>query len=1004
MPSTSFPIMKRYTILFAIFCLAFTCFSKDLVIATKGVPSRYQIVYPNSSTFPSTSLYQYVRLAGTFLQKSIKNATGVTLSLVSEASKSSSKKSIYIGGTNALKAAGLSTEDFAKWEHAIAVRGDDIFIYGTDWGNPIGSDGWFVRMTHGSLKAACVFAEKFVSTRVVGYDKGKNGVDAYPEGIVTLPMNEVTVPSDFSYRYKPDILNSSADSYGLLYHVANNYYWASGASFDVHWPPQAIPTATYATSHPEYFALISGRRNTAHYCFSNPDVQELLYKEALARADKGYSVVEFGQQDGFIGCECEACKKLFNTDDWGEKLWRLNSMLAARLKKERPNVQVAIASYGPTHQTPKSFDQFPVDMILDIAPMDKKLCAAFEEFNLSGVACWAYMGGEFRPSGYSTGYSFNGLRKELDFYRSAHVSYIYDCGIDTAHALSAPWIYAWLRWRGDSNEDAETILHDYCRYAFGEKAEEAFVKFFQLIDDRLEEFPLDETQDYNDLEAQSNGKAITLWQNRYPADVVAELERLFNEAIALCDENNKLLPSLKTEFKYLKLSADVCNTLKNWQADTNYENGCALADALETRNNFINGLPVSGGLITGQGLEGVELKKLKAGGRMLGIFGGVFEMDPALFRQRSAYVQAIPVKDFKDDAWNDAPVCSLMPLKDNSGASPLNVNFQVGYTDTAFLFKITSPLVNSVTNTTSGDLWANNDVKEIFMAAGNSMTQFAFSPVKDSKFVYDIAGGTSRIKNWTHTDTVTNGVWYSEVTLPFYDALYFTGFTSEPIGKRVFLQMGFSTRNRDKVYCWNWNDSVSIKGNTYEGIDSYLACSQNLAAPQIASNPKIVAATIRQIFQLNCGKMQMGVPETETTMTEITAWNKTLPSDGDARWVFSGRSGSITSAAPARFYLEGTQTAIVHVSMEGTGEGYVRIYPEWHYAYTTSNVAVNDQVARYEVYIKDLPKKEFSFLLSGANGASNAGAYFKLKVELGSPVTTTNTLKIKSIVVETPNP
>ena len=129
--------MKRYTILFAIFFLAFTCFSKDLVIAQKGRTSNYQIVYPNwSSTFSSWSMYEYVQFAGTFLQKSIKDATGVTLSLVSESSMKPSKHSIYIGSTNALKAAGLSTEDFAQWEHAIAVRGDDIFIYGTDWATP----------------------------------------------------------------------------------------------------------------------------------------------------------------------------------------------------------------------------------------------------------------------------------------------------------------------------------------------------------------------------------------------------------------------------------------------------------------------------------------------------------------------------------------------------------------------------------------------------------------------------------------------------------------------------------------------------------------------------------------------------------------------------------------------------------------------------------------------------------------------------------------------------
>lgn len=1000
--------IKHSTFLLALLCLAFTCFADDLVIAEKGKTSNYQIVYPNSANVSSISMQNYVKLAGTYIQKAIYNATGVTLSMSVEAGMDKKKSHIFIGNTNALKNAELSTEDFAPWEHAIVVNGNDIFIYGTDLKNPTGSDGWFPYMTHGSMKAACVFAEKFVSTRVIGIDKSNTSLSQLTKGISTLPMEAVTIPSDYSYRFKPTILNSGVfDTYGHVYHVANGYYWSgSGVQFKVHWPTYAIPPETYndktkhpETYHPEYFALLNGIRpgqaSEMQYCYSNPDVQELIYQEALARAKSGYSVVEFGQPDGFKGCECEACKKLYNTDDWGEKLWRFNSTLAARLKKECPNVKVAIASYGPTQQIPQSFDQFPVDMVLDIAPLSKQLAEAFQSFNVTDIACWAYMGGDFRPSGFSPGYSLNDLKKELDFYRSIHVAYIYDCGIDTAHWLSGPWIYAWGRWREVEDESPETLIHDYCLYAFGKDAAPYFEQFYTLMDSRLDLFPLDNNQDYNDVDVQSNGKAITLWQMRYPADVVTELTRLFNEGVSRCANDNYIIAPMTTEFEYLKLTANVCNLLKVWQADTNYDTGCALADALDARTALINALPTKedGKTVAEKsGFEYISKEMLLAGGKMTAAFGSVFDMDSDSLRVRNAYVQAVPVADFNDPAWENAPVKTLMPLDEND-TSNLNVTFQVGCTDDAFLFKITSPLVNSVTNSyaaRTGDLWAYNDVKELFFSAGVGITQLAFSPVAKSEHVDDTSGGSWYIQssNWSHTDTVKDGIWYSEVTVPYVFKKEISGqtssyklasFTYVP-GKKLFLQVGFSTKNREKVYCWNVTDSSK---------DAYIACSTDL---------KNASGLNKKNFVADFGRLQAGTPEAESTVAQITAWDKgTVNKDGSL--TYSVRSGTLTATTPVRFYLESTQIATVHVSCKNcTGDGIVKIYPQW---YTSiGGWAANDQVSGYQGYIKDLPE-DFTFSFNGVVGANKGGVYFKLLVELTSGG---GSITINSIEVSTPNP
>ncbi|MCQ2403947.1 MAG: DUF4838 domain-containing protein [Lentisphaeria bacterium] len=805
--------MKHFGIFFAFFCLALPCFSADLVIA-ENHSSNYQIVLPDD--VGDAALLKYVDLGGKLIQSAVEKAAGAQLPLVRESQKEAGKPSIYIGATKALKAAGLSADGFAMWEHAIAVKGADIFLYGSDIKNPFKNKGdFFLYFTLGSLKSACVFAEKFIDTRVVGMTRGATGLT---DGVRTLSKERIAVPEDFSYRQKARFLNCDYDKGGVLYCVANNFYPDCGAAYDVHYHAKAIPQEKYFKDHPEYFALIKGRRYYHHagtleqprpqYCLSNPEVQELIYQNALERADAGYRVVEFGQSDGFMGCECENCQKMYDTKDWGEKLWCLHRDLAARLKAERPDVQVAISCYGPTHKLPKSFDKFPVDMIIDMAPVDARLLEGWKKFNVVGMAAWTYfVGGAYKPCGYSPASSFAELQAQNRYYRSTPVTSLYNCGILTAKAMSGPWIYAWGRWCNDENEDAAEILHDYCLYSFGEKAAPAFEKFFQLVDERMQAHSVDGPIDYNDFSQDLSSMAIMAWQARYPREVVEQLTKYFDEAVSLCDKGNGMVPPLMTEFTYLRLSANVCNALKEWKASASWEDRLVLADAIEARNNFIKGLPTKDGYLIGPGFEFVEAGKLQAGGNMSGTFGDIFDKDPEQFRRKPSSSQAVKVAGFDDPAWKDAPEYSLIPLK--STYPQVDAKFQVGFTEDAFLFKIVAPLDGKVDETPlkhDGNLGHFNATKEVFLSQDGEIVQLVFSPVAGSALDVYFAPGKARDSQWncewSHSDRVEDGIWYSEVTVPFKSV----GFTYAT-GKELLLQIGFSTWRYARAYGWNISDS-----------------------------------------------------------------------------------------------------------------------------------------------------------------------------------------------------
>ncbi|MCQ2397213.1 MAG: DUF4838 domain-containing protein [Lentisphaeria bacterium] len=802
--------------------MAFPLFSAELVIADKH-SSNYQIVIPDD--VGDAPLQRYVTVAGTFIQSAIQNASGAEIPLVRESQKAADKPVIYIGDTKALAAAGLSTKDFALWEHAIAVKGNDIFLYGTDKKSTDKTQrDYYPYVTLGSLKPACVFAEKFLNTRVTGMERGNNGQDHISEGVRTLPMERITVPDDFSFRFKPHFLNCCfTDHAGLLYMVANNHLFSNGAHFEVHYHVKAIPQDKYYPTHPEYFALIKGKRYyhkatvmdnggvaRPQYCLSNPEVQELIYQEALSRADNGHDVVELGQTDGFMGCECENCKKMYDTDDWGEKLWCLHRDMAIRLKKERPNVKIAIACYEKTHNTPKSFDKFPMDVIIDIAPADSELIKEWEKFNVTEMATWTYtLGGEYKPCGFSPAASFAELHEINSFYGSTPIKYFYNCGLFTAKAISGPWIYAWGRWYADPDEDADKILHDYCLYSFGEKAAPYFEKFFKLIDVQMDKHRISSRQNLGDFSKRKTSVSLAVWQARYPEDVVAKLVEYFDEGSKLCDEGNFVLASLKREFEYLKLTANVCNAQKRWNEMPTDEARFAIADALEARTNFIKSLPTinDGKYITGPGFEYVQPSMLLMGGYMLGIFGDVFDMDPEQLRRTVVSTQAVQVEDFDDPAWNDAQECELTPLK--SVYPKFEGKFKVGYTKDAFLFKLSNQLVTPVDATPlerDGNLWKQNDVAEIFLAQGDGIARFAFSPMEGASYdaLVNPRGRTDAKWNceWTHSDRVEDGIWHSEVTIPFKSI----GFTYVP-GKKLFLQLGFCQKSGNIAYGWNISQS-----------------------------------------------------------------------------------------------------------------------------------------------------------------------------------------------------
>ena len=118
---------------------------------------------------------------------------------------------------------------------------------------------------------------------------------------VDNPVNEVRIVYG-EFTLDPDYRD------WMRLHVLDDLY---GAGYYVHTFQKLVPWQTYFASHPEYFALMNGKRIIDQPCLSRPEVFDIvvarLREEMAAQPDKG--IWSVSQNDNSSYCRCPECLK-----------------------------------------------------------------------------------------------------------------------------------------------------------------------------------------------------------------------------------------------------------------------------------------------------------------------------------------------------------------------------------------------------------------------------------------------------------------------------------------------------------------------------------------------------------------------------------------------------------------------------------------------------------------------------------------------------------------------
>jgi len=124
-----------------------------------------------------------------------------------------------------------------------------------------------------------------------------------------------------------------------------------------------IPHREYDRPHPEFFALIDGRRSRAgecKLCNSNPDLPAEIARNMsrMLREVPGIDLISLSPTDGQAWCECPECRKLDEPDvprdqRYSRRQMVLYNRVAGELEKEFPDQLMLVGAYNVYTCPPK---------------------------------------------------------------------------------------------------------------------------------------------------------------------------------------------------------------------------------------------------------------------------------------------------------------------------------------------------------------------------------------------------------------------------------------------------------------------------------------------------------------------------------------------------------------------------------------------------------------------------------------------------------------------------
>ncbi|NCX95398.1 MAG: DUF4838 domain-containing protein [Chitinophagia bacterium] len=321
------PFLARITLCcYFLVCFA-GCSAKDKSITiVKDGKTNYVIVIPSNAT-------SIERKSAELLQTYLQKIAGVKVPVKSD-SGIEKQPAIYIGNTP--KAIQTSQTAIPAEGYLIQTSSNSIIIKG-------GTGRGVINGVYKLLEqiADCQFIDKYCNTCKI-------------QTTLTLPQETLQEAPAFQYRevYYPQCLDANYLQWNKL-HRFEELWGLWGHSYN-----KLVPPATYFAQHPEYYALVNGKRVASQLCLSQPEVLNIviaeLKKKIADNPDALYWSISPNDDNGW--CRCPLCSKIDDAEGTpAASLVQFVNKVAAAI----PQANFTTLAYGYTHSAPKSLKPAP---------------------------------------------------------------------------------------------------------------------------------------------------------------------------------------------------------------------------------------------------------------------------------------------------------------------------------------------------------------------------------------------------------------------------------------------------------------------------------------------------------------------------------------------------------------------------------------------------------------------------------------------------------------------
>ncbi len=305
--------------------------SRDLALAENG-KTEYVLVIPKDAK-------EIEIKAARDIVRYFKLISGADIPVVGEdALTDKSSPFISIGRTQLLdqSKANWKKTDLAEEGYAIEVIGRDVFLYG-------GSGRGLMHGVYSLLEEDM-------------------GCRWYSTSSMDTPKMEKFSASIASRKFVPILeqrnpyIHKMCDSSWSLRNKTNAPHarvplaWGGSTRYHLmgHTYAYYFPTKEYFGKHPEYYALVNGKRQASQICHANEDVIRLSIEKTckIFRDNPDITVTAIGPNDGRGFCDCPECKKLDDENGGraGSFFHHVNK-IAEGVKKEFPNNHLISLAY-----------------------------------------------------------------------------------------------------------------------------------------------------------------------------------------------------------------------------------------------------------------------------------------------------------------------------------------------------------------------------------------------------------------------------------------------------------------------------------------------------------------------------------------------------------------------------------------------------------------------------------------------------------------------------------